>query len=118
MQLLGPAETYRAIATIRRFEERLVGLKADGHSPLDFDAVAESVSRTGRIVVAHEANLTGGFGGELAARVASSCLWDLDAPIERVALPDLPMPAAPALHAAVFPGAQKIAAALRQLVER
>ena len=87
-------------------------------SPLDFDAVAESLGRTGRIVVAHEANLTGGFGAELAARVAADCFWDLDAPIERVALPDVPLPAAPLLHAAVFPGAEKIAVAVRRVVER
>ena len=73
----------------------------------DFDAVAESVAKTTRIVIAHEANLTGGFGAEIAARVAASCFWDLDAPIERVALPDLRMPAAPVLHQAVFPGAEK-----------
>jgi pyruvate/2-oxoglutarate/acetoin dehydrogenase E1 component len=87
-------------------------------SPLDFDAVADSVARTNRIVIAHEANLTGGFGAELAARVAGSCFWDLDAPIERVALPDVRVPAAPSLHAAVFPGADRIAGAIRGLCER
>ena len=87
-------------------------------SPLDFDAVARSVAKTTRIVVAHEANLTGGFGAEIAARVAATCFWDLDAPIERVALPDLRMPAAPILHQAVFPGAEKIAAAIRHVAER
>ena len=87
-------------------------------SPLDFEAVSRSVAHTHRIVIAHEANLTGGFGAELAARVSASCFWDLDAPIGRVALPDVRMPAAPVLHAAVFPGADRIAEAVRRLTAR
>ena len=87
-------------------------------SPLDFETIAASVAKTGRLVVAHEANLTGGFGAEIAARVAAECFWDLDAPIERVALPDLRMPASPLLHAAVFPDAGKIAAAIRRAAGR
>lgn len=80
-------------------------------SPLDIDAVLESVGRTGRLVVAHEANRTGGFGAEIAARVAQSGFWDLDGPIERVALPDIRMPAAPVLQRALLPDAAAIAQA-------
>ena len=52
--------------------------------PLDFDTIAESVSRTGRCVIVHEAPRTAGFGAEIAARLAESCLLDLKAPVIRV----------------------------------
>ncbi|MEU1755199.1 transketolase C-terminal domain-containing protein [Micromonospora matsumotoense] len=85
-------------------------------NPLDFDTVAASVARTGRLVVAHEANLTGGFGAEIAARAAAECFADLRAPIARVATPDVPMPAAPALQAVVVPEAATVADAVRRTV--
>ncbi|MEV4466157.1 transketolase C-terminal domain-containing protein [Micromonospora echinofusca] len=85
-------------------------------NPLDFDTVAASVARTGRLVVAHEANLTGGFGAEIAARAAAECFADLRAPVARVAAPDVPMPAAPALQAAVVPEAADVVAAVRRTV--
>jgi pyruvate/2-oxoglutarate/acetoin dehydrogenase E1 component len=83
-------------------------------SPLDLDPVFASISRTNRLVVAHEANMTGGFGAEIAARVAEHAFWDLDAPVVRVAGPDLPLPAAPSLQAAVMPTADHIADAARR----
>src|SRR5262249_43104664 len=52
--------------------------------PLDFDAIARSVKKTARVLVAHEDTLFCGFGGEVAARVASECFMDLDAPVRRV----------------------------------
>lgn len=87
-------------------------------NPLDFDTIAESVALTGRVVIAHEANLTGGFGAEIAARVAADCFGDLRAPVVRVAAPDVPMPAAPSLQAAVVPEAAHVVEALRRVVAR
>ena len=87
-------------------------------SPLDFSTVADSVHRTGRLVVAHEANLTGGFGAEIAARAARECFWDLEAPIERVATPDVRIPAAPVLQDAVIPGAADVVAACERALEQ
>lgn len=87
-------------------------------SPLDLDAVLSSLERTGRVVVAHEANLTGGFGAEIAARCASEGFWSLDAPVRRVALPDTRVPAAPALQSAIVPTAETIAQAARDLLGR
>ncbi|MEV0732792.1 transketolase C-terminal domain-containing protein [Polymorphospora sp. NPDC050346] len=83
-------------------------------NPLDFDTVAASIGRTGRLVVAHEANLTGGFGAEIAARAADECFADLRAPVRRVAAPDVPMPAAPSLQAAVVPEAAAVVDAVRR----
>ncbi|MDQ2972671.1 MAG: alpha-ketoacid dehydrogenase subunit beta, partial [Pseudomonadota bacterium] len=53
-------------------------------TPLDFDTIAESVRKTGRCVIVHEAPKTAGFGAEIAARIAEECLYDLLAPVERV----------------------------------
>jgi pyruvate/2-oxoglutarate/acetoin dehydrogenase E1 component len=84
-------------------------------SPLDLDPVLESVGRTGRLVVAHEANRTGGFGAEIAARVAAEAFDSLDAPIERVGLPDVRIPAAPSLNRALVPNVETISAAVRRV---
>jgi 2-oxoisovalerate dehydrogenase E1 component beta subunit len=53
-------------------------------TPLDFDTIAESVQKTGRCVIVHEAPKTAGFGAEIAARLAEECIYDLLAPVERV----------------------------------
>jgi len=60
--------------------------------PFDMDTVAESVSKTGRCVIVHEAPLTGGFGAEIAARVMEECFLHLEAPVQRVAGFDTIMP--------------------------
>ncbi len=53
-------------------------------TPLDFDTIAESVRKTGRCVIVHEAPRTAGFGAEIAARLAEACFYDLLAPVQRV----------------------------------
>jgi acetoin:2,6-dichlorophenolindophenol oxidoreductase subunit beta len=83
--------------------------------PLDMPAVLASVRRTGRLAVAHEAHLTGGVGAEIVAQVAESAC-PLAAPPVRIATPDVRIPAAPALAAAVIPSAGQIAAAVSDLV--
>jgi len=60
--------------------------------PLDYEAIAASVKRTGRVLVLHEDTLTGGFGGEIAAWIAEHCFTDLDAPVMRCASLDTPVP--------------------------
>lgn len=84
--------------------------------PFDEESVFASVRKTGRVLVAHEAVLTGGFGGEIAARIAQHCFEWLDAPIVRVAAFDSPTPLAPTLESAVLPNASKILAAVEQLL--
>jgi pyruvate dehydrogenase E1 component beta subunit len=81
--------------------------------PLDEASILESVTRTGRLVVVHEAPLTGGFGGEIAARVAGHGLTTLLAPIERVCGYDTVMPYL-RTEAFYMPGAEQIAAAVRR----
>jgi 2-oxoisovalerate dehydrogenase E1 component len=84
--------------------------------PVDREAVVGSVSRTGRLVVAHEAVADFGAGAEIAASVAEAGFWQLDAPILRVGAPFSPAPYAPSLERAWQPGAAQIAAACRQVV--
>lgn len=80
-------------------------------SPWDKEAVESSVHKTGHLVVAHEANLQGGFGAEVVAHVLEHAWDSLKAAPRRVGLPNLRMPAAPHLQAAVVPNAGDIAAA-------
>ncbi|TDD64958.1 acetoin dehydrogenase [Jiangella aurantiaca] len=82
--------------------------------PFPWDEVLASVARTRRLVVTHEANRTGGFGAEVLARVAEAGI-ELAAPPVRVAVPDLRLPAAPGLAAAVVPAAGDVADALRRV---
>lgn len=87
-------------------------------NPLDIDTVVESTARTCRALVVHEANLTGGIGGEIAARLAEACFGSLKAPVGRIAAPDVPMPAAPNLQLEVVPTAARISNAARRLTQR
>ena len=61
-------------------------------APIDYATITESVKRTGRLVVAHEATLTGGPGAEIAARVTEECFYHLESPVIRVAAFDTPYP--------------------------
>jgi len=83
--------------------------------PWDRDAVLESVRRTRRCLIVHEDTLTAGFGAEIAATLAREAFFDLDAPIERIAMPDMPSPHSPLLLEAVLPGVPRITAAMREL---
>ena len=84
--------------------------------PLDFDTVARSVSKTGRVVIAHEAWLTGGYGAELSARIGEELFADLKAPVVRVGAARAPIPFSPPLESAVVPGTEAIVqAAVRVL---
>ena len=83
--------------------------------PLDSDSVLASVAKTGRCVIIHEAPLTGGFGAEIAARVAERGLVSLLAPIERVTGWDTVMPL-PRLEQQYLPGEARILAAARRIL--
>lgn len=84
--------------------------------PLDEDTILESLRRTGRALIVHEDNLTGGFGAEIAAIMAQKGFEHLDAPITRVAGPDVPaMPFNKPQEEAFLPGPDRIAAAIREL---
>jgi acetoin:2,6-dichlorophenolindophenol oxidoreductase subunit beta len=81
--------------------------------PLDLDAIVDSVARTSRLVVAHEAVAHGGFGAEIAAAVQAAAFDSLDAPIERVGAPFTPIPVSPHVEDDYVPGADEIEHAAR-----
>jgi pyruvate dehydrogenase E1 component beta subunit len=86
--------------------------------PLDLDTIVESVSRTHRLVVAHEAVASGGFGAELAAQVQAAAFDELDGPVERVGAPFAPVPFSPPLEDDYVPGRGDVVAAVRAAVGR
>ncbi len=84
--------------------------------PLDQDTILSSVKKTGKAMIVHEDNLTMGLGSEIAALIASEAFEFLDAPVMRVAGPDVPaMPYARTMQDYFMPNAEKIAAAIRKL---
>jgi pyruvate/2-oxoglutarate/acetoin dehydrogenase E1 component len=85
-------------------------------APLDIDAVLESVDRTRRCVVFHEAVVTGGFGAELAARISEALFGRLLAPVLRVGAVDAPLPYAKSLERLALPGQERLLAAIGSVV--
>jgi 2-oxoisovalerate dehydrogenase E1 component len=85
-------------------------------APWDRDAVGESVSRTGRVLVVHEDTLTAGFGAEVAAFVADECFEHLDAPVWRLAATDTHVAYEPTLEHAILPQVDDIARDLARLL--
>lgn len=84
--------------------------------PFDEETVLQSVRKTNRVLITHEATLTGGFAGEISARITEKAFDSLDAPIKRVAAFDSPTPFAPTLEKAMLPNADKIHAELLNLL--
>jgi pyruvate/2-oxoglutarate/acetoin dehydrogenase E1 component len=84
--------------------------------PMDMDTIYTSLDKTGRLVIAHEDTFTGGWGAEVAARVAGERLPALRAPILRIAAHDVPLPVAPVLEQAVVPTQARIVQQVRSLV--
>ncbi|MEN3293819.1 MAG: 2-oxoisovalerate dehydrogenase component beta subunit [Burkholderiales bacterium] len=84
--------------------------------PLDMDTILESVNRTGRCVIIHEAAHTGGFGAEIAANLAEHGLYSLLAPVQRVTGYDVVVPLAK-LEPHYLPGVQRIVSAVRKTME-
>jgi 2-oxoisovalerate dehydrogenase E1 component beta subunit len=84
--------------------------------PFDEEAILNSVAKTNRVIILHEAPLTGGAGAEFAARIAEKAFDYLDAPIKRVAALDVPTPYSPPLEAAALPDKARVLAAARELL--
>jgi len=83
--------------------------------PLDVDTLAASVRKTGRCVVVDETPLRAGTQSEIAAVLTEEAFFDLDFPIQRLGIEDVPTPFSPPLEAEVYPDADDIAATVREL---
>lgn len=109
---------YRALAAAEILAEQgIEGEVIDPRTlvPLDKELILASVRKTGRLVIAEEDNLTGGWAAEIAAIVADEAFMWLDAPIKRVSAPDVPPPFAPVLEREYVPDEEKIVAAVLSL---
>ena len=107
-------EAASELASSQRIEVEVVDLRTI--SPLDTATVLASVEKTGRALVVHEDNRSFGVGAEVAAVIASDAFYALDAPVRRLAMPDVPaMAFAPPLEEAVSIGANDIVDAVRRL---
>ncbi|HYL02553.1 MAG TPA: transketolase C-terminal domain-containing protein [Steroidobacteraceae bacterium] len=84
-------------------------------SPWDREAVVASVEKTHRCLIVHEDNVTAGFGAEIAATLAAQAFFSLQAPIERLAMPDIPSPHSPVLLEAAVPDVARITRSIREL---
>jgi acetoin:2,6-dichlorophenolindophenol oxidoreductase subunit beta len=129
--VLRPGRDVTVVALSRLVSESLAAadeLAADGIEievidprtlvPLDLETIVESVARTHRLVVAHEAVAHGGFGAEITARVQEAAFDELDAPIRRVGAPFAPVPFSPPLEDAYLPGKDDVGIAVRAVLAR
>jgi 2-oxoisovalerate dehydrogenase E1 component len=108
-------------AMVPRCEAAAEGISADVIDlrtlmPWDRDMVLDSVRRTRRCLIVHEDLRTGGFGAEIAAVVADEAFLDLDAPVARVTMPDIPSPHHPKLMEWALPSPPRIRAEIERLV--
>jgi 2-oxoisovalerate dehydrogenase E1 component beta subunit len=113
------AMTWTALDAAARLEKEGISLEVlDLRSlvPLDEAALLRSVAKTHRLMVLHEDSKRGGPGAEIAALVAEKALYDLEAPIARVASPDEPVPYSPPLEWAHLPKAQDVIRAAKELM--
>jgi len=85
--------------------------------PLDREAILDSVKKTGKVVIVHEAPTTGGIAGEIAALIADEAFYSLDAPIKRVGAPFTPVPASPILEKFYLPNAEKIVKVAKEILQ-
>jgi 2-oxoisovalerate dehydrogenase E1 component len=109
---------HRSLEAARFIEEKGIDIEIIDLrtlNPLDTETFLASVRKTGKVLIVHEDTLTGGFGAEIAAIIAKEAFTHLDAPIERVAAKDSPVPYSPTLEGAMLPQTMDIRIALERL---
>jgi 2-oxoisovalerate dehydrogenase E1 component len=110
------AMTPRCMEAAKAFSGRVTLLDLRTIVPWDREAVLEAARRTGKVLIVHEDTLTSGFGSEIAAQIVSQAFTDLDAPIERLTTPDLPIPYNIGLMEAVLPSVERIRQKIQALL--
>jgi len=84
--------------------------------PLDTDTLADSIRKTGRLVVADESPMSYGLHAEIVTRVVENAFWSIDAPVQRVGVPDTPIPFSPALEDEVIPDSADVRRAIQRTI--
>jgi 2-oxoisovalerate dehydrogenase E1 component len=113
------AVVQRALVAAKQLEEQdgtsveVIDLRS--LSPVDWDAIEQSIRKTNKILVAYEDSLSWGYGAEIAARIADRCFSWLDAPVKRVAATDTFVAYAPDLEDFILPQVETLAQAMREL---
>jgi 2-oxoisovalerate dehydrogenase E1 component len=107
---------YRCLEAAKEFDGRVEILDLRTLSPWDREAVLASVKKTGKAMIVHEDLVTSGFAAEISATIARDAFHDLDAPIERVATADSPIPFNVELLNAILPTVEKIQTTMRNLL--
>jgi len=106
----------RCLEAARSFAGRISVLDLRTIIPWDQEAVLESVRQTGKVLIVHEDTLTNGFAGEICAVIASQAFSDLDAPVERIGVPDIPIPYNIRMMEAIVPSVASIQAKMDKLL--
>jgi 2-oxoisovalerate dehydrogenase E1 component len=110
------AMVVRCLAAAQVFEGRVRVLDLRTIIPWDQEAVLESVKSTGKVLLVHEDTLTGGFGGEIAAVIADQAFTYLDAPIQRLGMPDIPVPFNIKAMNSVLPSPERIRSCMAEIL--
>ena len=108
---------HRCLAASQGFPGRITLLDLRTISPWDKETVLDSVRSTGKVLVVHEDNLTSGFGAEISAVIAEEAFSELDAPILRLANPDIPIPYNVEMMKSILPNVDKIIQKINQLLD-
>lgn len=111
------AMVYRCLEAAQEFAGRVSVIDLRTILPWDRQTVLASVHETGKVLIVHEDALTAGFGAEIAAAIADQAFTDLDAPLERLAPPDVPIPYSVPLMQAILPDVETIAARMKALLD-
>jgi 2-oxoisovalerate dehydrogenase E1 component len=107
---------YPVLEAAERFPGQVEVIDLRTISPWDQETVLASVGKTGRSLVVHEDTWTAGFAGEILATLAERAFGQLDAPLRRLAVPDVPIPYSTSLMRAVLPDAERVAAIVAEIL--
>lgn len=107
---------HRCLAANRDYPGRITVLDLRTIIPWNKDTVLENVQNTGKALIVHEDTLTAGFGAEISAMIAAEAFTDLDAPVQRLATTDIPIPYNVSMMASILPNVEKIKGKIDQLL--
>ncbi|MBI3244440.1 MAG: pyruvate dehydrogenase [Chloroflexi bacterium] len=108
---------HRCFKAAASFAGRVTVIDLRTIIPWDKECVLNSVRRTGKALIVHEDTITGGFAGEIIATIVGECFADLDAPVERLATPDCPIPYNARMMEYVLPNLETIRARIQKLLD-